>query len=76
MELLFQFVALDNIYIPTGRIGGFTCICSTCGEMKGADRLSRSLNMFSFHVDRTHTKELETEKMGASAFGGTFCSLK
>lgn len=62
MELLFQFVVLDSIYIPTGRIEGFTCIyvvllyIDVDGEMKRADRLSTSLNIFSFHVDRTRTK--------------------
>lgn len=79
MKLVFQLVALNSIYIPTRRIGGFTYIyiyiyitIGRCGGMKRADRLSTSLNMLSFHVDRTRTKLKRLEKMGAIAFGGTF----
>lgn len=80
MKLVFELAALNSIYISTGRIGGFTYIYSVyiyrticrCGEMKRADRLSTSLNMFSFHVDRTRTKLKRLEKMGAIAFSGTF----
>lgn len=58
MELLFQFVVLDSIYIPTGRIEVYVVLLyiDVDGEMKRADRLSTSLNIFSFHVDRTRTK--------------------